>query len=311
MGLLVCALATVGAGERLAAPLSGGGEAVAREEGERVRLVAPLEAGSVLRYDIGVTLEVGSEKGVREKMEQHARVRLTVAEVADGVTTVRGAFESVSVDLKPAQGEERKFSWKEGQELDEKAPPLEKLYGMLVTTPIELKVGENGVVKEVSGPEKAESGADGITHPERALGVLGSATIGRTLAPVFGLDPEGKERKQGESWNESAGITSIGAAKVKMTIARTLKKVDAGAAEVEATITQGWQAGPGKADPTQPTGEPSEQHGSSKERWDRGAGRLVSRISDLSLTWTTQLQTMPPMETVRDVKSHVELKRVE
>src|SRR5205085_9075044 len=76
-----------------------------------VTLTAPLEKGQVLRYDIAATIEVSSKPDTAEKLTQHARLRLTVADVdASGEATLRGSFESLDATWTPATGEEQAFA---------------------------------------------------------------------------------------------------------------------------------------------------------------------------------------------------------
>src|SRR6185295_10175936 len=64
---------------------------------------AKLQKGDVLRYDVAATIEVGPAKGPADRLEQHARLRLTVAEVdEEGVATVRGSFESLTAKWTPS-----------------------------------------------------------------------------------------------------------------------------------------------------------------------------------------------------------------
>jgi hypothetical protein len=279
---------------------------------QTAKLTAPLEKGQVLRYDLAATIEVSSK--ATEKLSQHARLRLTVAEIdEDGEATLRGSFESLDATWKPADGDEQTFAWKEGQELAEDAPPLAKTYGSLGATPVEITVSRKGEIKTVDGPDKAlEAGnAAKLPHPERALGAFAYHALPQTLAPIFTLDPDGKDRKAGDTWTATAKLPAIGGASVNVSTERTLKNVKGSEANIAAKITQSWQAAPGKVDPTTPVGTPSEEKGTADERWDTRAGRLVSRTQDLAVTWKLELQTTPPMESSRTVTSHVELRRLE
>jgi hypothetical protein len=279
---------------------------------EATKLTAGLEKGAVLRYDIVSTVEVASKAG-KEKLRQHAVLRLTVAEVDEtGETTLRGSFESLDASWTPAEGGEQSFAWKQGQELAEDAPPLAKVYGALGAAPLEVTVTPSGAIKSLDGPDKAlEAGeAAKLEHPERALGVLAYHALPQTLAPVFSIDREGKDRKQGDTWTDTTPVPGLGGAAIKVATERTLKELTGSEARVGATITQSWRAPQGKPDPSDPAGAPSDQRGSADERWDTKTGRLASRTQDTSVTWKLSLQTSPPMEASRTVKSHVELKRL-
>ena len=275
-------------------------------------LVARLEPGQTLRYDLSATLEVSTAKGAAERLEQRARVRLTVAEVDDsGAATVRGRLESVSAKWRPAEGDEQAFDWKEGQELAEEAPALARVYGELATTPFELTVAAGGVIKAVSGPEKAARAAERAKLRETVLGVLGPGAMAQTLSPVFSLDAAARPREPGATWTSATTIPGAGAASIKLATERSLRRTESGTATVEARLTQSWQPGPGKTDPTEPAGVPSDQKGNAEERWDTASARLITRAQDSAITWTLRLQAEPPLESARTIKSHVELKRVE
>ena len=281
--------------------------------GQPVRLTAKLEKGQVLRYDIGATIEMSS-RGASEKLRQHALLRLAVAEVDEsGEATLRGSFESLDAAWTPSDGAEQDFAWKQGQELPEDAPPLAKVYGALGTSPLELMVSASGEIKSIDGPDKAlEAGeAAKLPHAERALGVLAYHALPLTLAPVFTLDPEGKDRKPGDTWTSPAKLPAIGAAAVKIATERTLKELKGSDAHIAARITRSWQPAKGTPDPTDPAASPSDQRGSAEEHWDTAVGRLASRTQDTAATWKLSLQTSPPMDATRTVTSHVELKRLE
>jgi hypothetical protein len=130
----------------------------------------------------------------------------------------------------------------------------------------------------------------------------------RTLAPVFALDREGAGRKVGDRWTDESKLPGIRGAVVKVTTDRTLKKLESGVAQIDATLTQAWLHAPGQPDPTEPTASASDQSGTAEERWDTKAGRLTSRTQDTRITWNFQIQTVKPIEATRKVHARVELK---
>ncbi|MEX2218242.1 MAG: hypothetical protein WD749_05730 [Phycisphaerales bacterium] len=279
-----------------------------------VSLAAKLEAGQVLRYDLKAALEVGPPGGSSDRLEQNARLRMTVATVEDdGSAVVRGAFETLAATWKPAGGEEATFEWKEGQELPEEAPPVARLYGALAAATLELAVGPDGTLRAATGQEKAAAAGReaGVTDPERVLGVFGPGALATNLGPVFSLDPEARPRKPGDTWKATLKAPGLGAAARSTTVERTLRAHEGGAAVIEAKITEAWQPRSGRPDLSEPTATPSDQRGRATEKWDTRAGRLASRVMESSATWTLQLQTSPPMQSVRTFKARVELSRVE
>lgn len=283
-------------------------EAVAQQ----ATLRAKLAQGDVLRYDLDAATEVGRAKGPLDRLEQHARLRLTVAEIdEEGVATLRGALESLSVKWTPAEGDAAAFDWKEGQKIADEAPPLAKAYVALATTPIQLTVAD-GRIRAADGPEKAVTAAEaaGFKPPDRIFGALSPAALPRTLGPLFSLDHEGAARKAGDSWTDEVRLPGIGAAAIKVSTARTVKSVDKSEARVIAKLDQSWLTPKGAPDPTAPAATASDQSGTADERWDVAASRLESRTQETSITWRFQMQTVKPLEATRKVHATVTLTRV-
>jgi hypothetical protein len=280
---------------------------------QAVRFTAPLEPGQVLRYEIKASLEMSSHARA-EKLVQHAVLHLRVSDVdASGEATLRGAFEAIDATWTPDAGAQQSFTWKQGQKLEHEAPALDRAYGTLGATPIELILSPAGVIASVNGPQKAlEAGeAAKLEHPDRALGVLAHHALPQTLAPLFTLDPDRKNRKPGNTWVSSSKLPALGAASIGVSTERTFKSIADSEALVVAVITQSWKGGQGKPDPTLPTASPTDQKITAEEYWNTSSGRLTSRTQDTRIVWTLQLQTTPPIQASPTVQSRVELRRLE
>lgn len=278
--------------------------------GAQVRLRAALARNDTLRYDLHAVLTIDTAGKDPDRLEQTARIRMTVADVdRDGNATLRMAFETLAAKRHTQDGDSEYPGEEKGSPAADS--PLAKTYSELAGSILELEVSAEGEIGSVAGMDAALRAAHdaGVEEPSRVLGALSPEALAGTLAPLFALDRSGGERKAGDSWTESRPLDLVDPYTARVGTRFTLKSVKDNIADLAGPVTVALRA---RSEPdATPRLSIAEQSGSSTARWDGKASRLLSLTLEQRVVWKATLELKEPMEATRTTTTRIELKAVQ
>ena len=262
--------------------------------------------GEELRYDLTAEYRQSTGDAADEARErrtsQAARLLLQVQEVSDsGSATIRLTLESLRVELSgPEIPAAETFDWPtpEAERGPEAAAPtpLRSLCSALVECTLIAEVGADGSVTGITGllplaKVLRESGGD--SPALLGIGFFSPVRLKTNLASLWQVDPDGRGREAGARWRTRDDVTMGKGFDATATTEWTLVSSEAGSARVEGLIRLSRPASRREADPAAPKLSLKAESGSIAAEWDTSRGRLLSRTSDQSSTWTATVDLGP------------------